>query len=88
MPHEILTTLNERYESGLILQDTNLAATTPFYQPFAETFATTDLPAMIPVHKGVTVHAGVKNLLDRNYYYRAGYPQEGRHWSFNLRYQY
>jgi len=25
---------------------------------------------------------------DRNYYYTAGYPEEGRHWFFNLRYRF
>jgi len=28
----------------------------------------------------------VKNLLDRNYYYNAGFPQAGRTWFLNVRY--
>jgi iron complex outermembrane receptor protein len=30
----------------------------------------------------------VKNLFDRNYYFNAGYPEEGRNWYFNLRYRF
>jgi iron complex outermembrane receptor protein len=88
LPHQILAILNERYESGLILQDTSYASSSPLYLPYAESYATMDLMALVPVHKGVTVQAGIKNLLDRNYYYTAGYPQEGRSWFVNLRYQY
>ena len=36
----------------------------------------------------MSLQAGVKNLLDRNYYYTAGYPEEGRNWFFNLRYHF
>jgi outer membrane receptor protein involved in Fe transport len=28
----------------------------------------------------------VKNLLDRNYFYWAGFPEEGRNWYLTLRY--
>jgi iron complex outermembrane recepter protein len=87
-PHQILAIVNERYESGLILQDTNFPANSPYYLPYSESYATTDLLAVVPVRAGVTVQAGVKNLLDRNYYYTAGYPQIGRNWFVNLRYQY
>ena len=51
------------------------------------------LAALLPgpellVYKRATVQAGIKNLLDRNYYYTAGYPEEGRNWFVNLRYQF
>lgn len=87
-PHQILGIFNERYESGLTLQDTHFASSSPFYLPYSESYATTDLYAVVPVRAGVSVQGGIKNLLDRNYYYTAGYPQEGRNWFFNVRYQY
>lgn len=87
-PHQILGIFNERYESGLTLQDTHFSSSSPFYLPYSESYATTDLYAVVPVRAGVSVQGGIKNLLDRNYYYTAGYPQEGRNWFFNVRYQY
>jgi len=47
-----------------------------------------DFGTLVPIRTHVTVQAGVKNLLDRNYYYTAGYPEEGRNWYFNLRYRF
>ncbi len=88
LPHQILGILDERYESGLILQDTTYAASSPFYQPYAESYATTDLYVSAPIRSGITVQAGIKNLLDRNYYFTAGYPEEGRNWFLNLRYKF
>jgi iron complex outermembrane recepter protein len=41
-----------------------------------------------PVKAGLKLQAGIKNLFDRDYYYAAGYPQAGRNWYFNLRYQF
>jgi len=87
-PHQILAILNERYESGLILQDTTYASTSPLFLPYSESYATTDIVAVVPIRSGMSLQAGVKNLLDRNYYYTAGYPQEGRNWFFNLRYHF
>jgi iron complex outermembrane receptor protein len=87
-PHQILAILNERYESGLTLQDTSYSSTSPFFLPYSESYATTDLYAVVPVRSGITVQAGIKNLLDRNYYYTAGYPEEGRNWFMNLRYKF
>jgi outer membrane cobalamin receptor len=77
--HEILAIFNERYEGGLTLQDTTYATTSSLFLPYAESYATTELLAV--------VQAGVKNLFDRNYYYTAGYPETGRNWYVNLRYQ-
>ncbi len=87
-PHQILAIFNERYESGLTLQDTTYATTSPLFLPYSESYATTDIVAVIPIRFGVTLQAGVKNLLDRNYYYTAGYPEEGRSWFANLRYHF
>lgn len=87
-PHQIQAILNERYESGLTLQDTTYATTSPLFLPYSESYATTDIFAVIPIRAGIALQAGVKNLLDRNYYYTAGYPEEGRNWFFNMRYHF
>src|SRR5215475_2388776 len=63
--------LSVRYEGGLTLQDTTYATTSPLSRPYGEAFATADLGATIPVYKQATVQVGVKNLLDRNYFYVA-----------------
>jgi iron complex outermembrane receptor protein len=42
----------------------------------------------VPIYKRVRVQMGVKNLFDRNYYDTAGYPEAGRTWFLNLRYQF
>jgi len=88
LPHQILAIVNERYESGLTLQDTTYATTSPLFLPRSEAYATTDFIAVIPIRSGLSLQAGVKNLLDRNYYYTAGYPEEGRNWFFNMRYHF
>jgi iron complex outermembrane receptor protein len=51
-------------------------------------FATWDLAGTVPIYKGATMQAGVKNLLDRNYYYVLQYPEEGRNWFINMRYRF
>ncbi len=88
LPHQILAIVNERYESGLTLQDTTYATNSPLFLPYSESYASTDVFAVVPIRAGITLRAGVKNLLDRNYYYTAGYPEEGRNWFFNLRYHF
>jgi len=67
---------------------TTYATTSPLFLPYSESYATTDLFAVVPIHSRVTIQAGVKNLLDRNYYYTAGYPEIGRNWFINLRYHF
>ncbi len=88
LPHQILAIVNERYESGLVLQDTSYSPSSPLFLPYSESYATTDLLAVVPIRAGMSLQAGVKNLLDRNYYYTAGYPEIGRNWFFNLRYHF
>jgi iron complex outermembrane receptor protein len=87
-PHDILGIVNVRYEGGLTLQDTTYSSSSPLFLPFAESYATVDLGVVAPLARGVSAQAGVKNLLDRNYYYTAGYPEEGRNWYVNLRYRF
>ncbi len=89
LPHRILAILNQRYESGLLLQDTTYAPTSPLFLPRSESYANTDIIGVVPIRYGMSAEAGVKNLLDRNYYYyTAGYPEIGRNWFLNFRYRF
>jgi iron complex outermembrane receptor protein len=47
-----------------------------------------DFEAIVPIYKRMTVQTGIQNVFDRNYYYTAGYPEEGRNWFLKLRYQF
>jgi iron complex outermembrane receptor protein len=88
LPHQIMTMASGRYEGGITLQDTTYSSASPLYLPRAESYATVDLGAVVPVRYGLNAQVGVKNLLDRNYYYTAGYPEAGRNWYVNLRYRF
>ena len=88
LPRQVLGIVSARYEGGITLQDTTYALSSPLSHPYGESFATMDLGAIAPIYKRVTVQTGIKNLFDRNYYYVAGYPEEGRNWFLNLRYQF
>jgi iron complex outermembrane receptor protein len=88
LPHQVMAIANLMYEGGLTLQDTTYAATSPLFLPFAESFATLDLGVVAPIRSGITLQAGIKNVLDRNYAFTAGYPEEGRNWYANLRYRF
>jgi iron complex outermembrane receptor protein len=87
-PHNVLGMLSVRYEGGLTLQDTTYASISTLFHPFGEAFATTDIGMIAPIYKQATIQIGVKNLLDRNYFYVAGYPEIGRNWFLNLRYKF
>lgn len=88
LPHRVMTILTARYEGGITLQDTTFASASPLYLPRGESYATVDLGVIAPVRYGISLQAGVKNVFDRNYYYTAGYPEIGRNWFFNLRFQF
>ena len=89
LPREVLAIANYRYEGGITLQDGSYSPkTSPLNLPFGTSYGTVDLGTLVPVHAGFSVQAGVRNLLDRDYYYTAGYPEPGRNWYFNLRYQF
>jgi iron complex outermembrane recepter protein len=47
-----------------------------------------DIGVIAPIRAGFKLQTGIKNLFDRDYYYSAGFPEAGRSWYFNLRYQY
>ncbi len=85
LPHQATALVTARYEGGNDIVDTNGGSSALYYQAPVATF---DIGAIIPVRKRFTVQAGVKNLLDRNYYYAAGYPEAGRNWYFNTRYSF
>jgi iron complex outermembrane receptor protein len=87
-PYQILGIVSMRYEGGVTLQDTSYASTSALYLPHGESFATVDLATVVPIRSKFSVQAGAKNLLDRNYFYTAGYPEEGRNWFLNLRYRF
>ena len=86
--HDILAIFNERYEGELLLQDTTYVATSPFLVPFSAAYAATGLIGVVPIRSRMSLQAGVKNLLDRNYSYTAGYPEKGRNCFFNFRYKF
>jgi iron complex outermembrane receptor protein len=88
LPHQIVAIVNERYESGLVVQDTTYATTSPFFLPHSESYAATDIGVIAPIRAGISVQAGLRNLFDRNYFYTAGYPEIGRNWFLNIRYRF
>ena len=47
-----------------------------------------DLGVVVPIRSGLSAQAGVKNLFDRDFYYTAGFPEQGRNWFFNVRYRF
>jgi iron complex outermembrane receptor protein len=84
----VLGIVSARYEGGITLQDTSYASTSTLYHPYGEGLATEDIGLVVPVRNKFETQVGVRNLLDRNYFYTAGYPEEGRNWFLNLRYRY
>ena len=88
LPYQILGIVSARYEGGVTLQDTSYASTSPLYNPYGEGLATEDIGFVVPVRNKFEAQVGVRNLLDRNYFYTAGYPEQGRNWFLNLRYRY
>jgi iron complex outermembrane receptor protein len=62
---------------------------TYYYETFPmSNFATWDLGGRIPVYKSASFQAGIKNILDRNYYQVLDYSEEGRNWFVNMRYRF
>ena len=82
LPHKSLVLVTARYESGTF--DTNDSG---FPVP-ASKFGTADLSLVLPVYAGMSLQTGVRNLFDRNYYYKEGYPEAGRNWHFSARYSF
>lgn len=87
LPHSVLAIANYRYEGGIILQDTTYR-TEPENLPFSSSYGTVDIGTVVPIAVGFTAQAGIKNLLDRDYYYTPGFPEAGRNWFFNMRFKF
>lgn len=51
-------------------------------------FGITNAKLTFNATKQLSIEAGVSNLFDKNYYYQAGYPEEGRLYFTNLKYQF
>lgn len=98
LPHNAMVNSNIRYEAGTKAIDKSFKATDTINNVTASyyfiealpmsNFATWDVAGTVPLYKGAMMQAGVKNLLDRNYYYILQYPEEGRNWFINMRYQF
>ena len=82
LPMKATGIFSAQYQSGAVGMSDN-----GFALPAAK-FATVDVGGSIPIHAGMALQAGIKNLLDRNYYYWEGFPEEGRNWYVTLRYRF
>jgi len=51
-------------------------------------FAVVNTSASLPLGRRLELHAGARNLTDRNYYLDEGFPEEGRSFYLNLRYSF
>lgn len=96
LPYNAMLTSSLRYEGGNKAVDRSFKATPPggttsnyYIEAFPmSNFATWELAGTIPFYKGSTIQAGVKNLLDRNYFEVLQFPEEGRNWFVNMRYNF
>ena len=88
LPHEILALFTFRHEGGLQIQDITYRTGDTGYQPFAASYSIVDLGTTVPLVQGFSLRTGIKNLLDKNYYYTPGYPEAGRNWYLNMRYSF
>lgn len=82
LPHGATGMISAQYQSGAVAMSDN---SLPL--PAAK-FATFDLGGAVPIAAGISVQAGLKNLLDRNYYYWEGFPEAGRNWYITVRYRF
>ena len=51
-------------------------------------FGNTNAKVSYNVTEQLSIEAGISNLFDKNYYYQAGYPEEGRVYFSNLKYSF
>jgi iron complex outermembrane receptor protein len=91
LPYKAMLNSTLRYEGGNKAIDSYKDSTNKNYYieaiPMSH-FATWDVGGTVPLYKGATLQAGVKNLLDRNYYQTLDIPEEGRNWFVNMRYRF
>jgi iron complex outermembrane receptor protein len=87
LPHNFLLLATARYESGTIgnfYTDEN----SDLIPIPGSKFATADLGGIFRLFGGPKLQVGVKNIFDRYYYYREGYPMAGRNWYCNMKYEF
>jgi len=95
LPLNILVTAAQRYEAGRFstitdtIRDPNTnAETTKVTIVPASNYGITDIGGIFTVSKGLRIQIGAKNLFDRYYYHREGYPEAGRSWYLTTRYSF
>jgi iron complex outermembrane receptor protein len=89
LPYQAMVNSTLRYESGNKAIDSYKHSGTYYYEAVRmSNFATWDVGGTAHLYKGASLQAGVKNLLDRNYYQTLDIPEEGRNWFVNMRYKF
>ena len=80
LPYGATALVSARHLTGIVaMSDNGLSL------PEA-TFTTIDIGGTLPIRRGVSAQAGVKNVTDANYYYWEGFPEAGRTAYVTLRY--
>jgi iron complex outermembrane receptor protein len=80
LPRDATALISTRYQDGTVaMSDNGLPL------PSAR-FTTVDAGGTLPIRSSVSIQGGIKNLLDRDYYYWEGFPEPGRNWYLTLRY--
>ncbi len=80
LPYVATAVLSARHLSGIAAMSDNGL-------PLPEAnFTVIDISGILPIRRGVSVQAGLKNLGDANYYYWEGFPEPGRTGYVTLRY--
>jgi iron complex outermembrane receptor protein len=93
LPYQAMLNSTLRYEGGNKAVDSYSVGSGKnsvyYYEAIPMShFATWDLGGTVPLYKGAVFQAGVKNLLDRNYYQVLYIPEQGRSWFVNMRYSF
>jgi iron complex outermembrane recepter protein len=88
LPRNITAMISGRYENGLTVQDTTYSSSSPSYLPYEVSFGTMDLGAVVPIYKQVSFQVNLRNAFDNNFFYSPGFPEIGRNWLANLRWQF
>jgi iron complex outermembrane recepter protein len=82
MPRGVLMLATFRLESGAFTVDSKNVIFP------ASRFVTVDWGMTIPLSHIASLQGGIKNLLDRDYYFQEGYPEAGRNFYTNLRFRF
>jgi iron complex outermembrane receptor protein len=89
LPYQAMLNSTLRYEGGNKQIDSYSKSGNYYIEavPMSH-FATWDVGGTAHLYKGASFQAGVRNLLDRNYYEALDIPEEGRNWFVNMRYKF